>query len=163
FDHAGLPCTESDLLVVELPEGNQPLVEICKALLGAELSIDYAYPLMIGPYGRSALALHVEDHETASQVLGRLGFTLLTAKDLETHDDLRGVRKDAAPLADTPLPTFIPKTQITSGECPPIQNKVLAVPAPAVGLALLLLVTPPSSPGDEVKLLEVTPIPVNTA
>src|SRR5262245_39630246 len=36
FELAGLPCTESDLLVVELPRSQQPLVEICKALLGAE-------------------------------------------------------------------------------------------------------------------------------
>src|SRR5687768_2723052 len=38
FERANLPCTESDLLVVELPRSRQPLVEICKALLGAELS-----------------------------------------------------------------------------------------------------------------------------
>src|SRR3954469_23159696 len=35
FERAGLPITESDLLVVELPDGNQPLVQICKALLTA--------------------------------------------------------------------------------------------------------------------------------
>jgi hypothetical protein len=88
FDFAKLPTTESDLLVVELPEGQQPLVQICKALLGAELSIDYAYPLMIGPHGRSALALHVEDHETGAQTLSRLGFNLFTEKDLQADDDL---------------------------------------------------------------------------
>src|SRR3954454_21371195 len=88
FDLAGLPITESDLLVVELPPGTQPLVDICKALLGAEISIHYAYPLMIGPSGKSALALHVEDHETASQTLSRLGFTLFTEKDLQDDDEL---------------------------------------------------------------------------
>ena len=83
FELAGLPITESDLLVVELPQGNQPLVQICKALLGAEISIHYAYPLMVGPHGRAALALHVEDHETAVHTLSRLGFTALTEKDLQ--------------------------------------------------------------------------------
>src|SRR5438105_13435021 len=39
FELARLPVTESDLLVVELPSGRQPLVQICKALLGAEISI----------------------------------------------------------------------------------------------------------------------------
>jgi hypothetical protein len=82
FQLAGLPITESDLLVVELPPGDQPLVQICKALLGAEISIHYAYPLMVGPHGRAALALHVEDHETAASTLSRLGFNLLTEKDL---------------------------------------------------------------------------------
>ena len=88
FDRHGLPCTESDLLVVGLPEGDQPLVEICKALLGAEISIHYAYPLMVGPRGHSALALHVEDHETAAQTLQRLGFTLYTEGDLEDDGGL---------------------------------------------------------------------------
>src|SRR5215204_6551522 len=44
FELAGLPITESDLLVVQLPEGTQPLLQICKALLAAEISIHYAYP-----------------------------------------------------------------------------------------------------------------------
>jgi hypothetical protein len=88
FELANLPITESDLLVVELPAGNQPLVQICKALLGAEISIHYAYPLMVGPHGRAAVALHVEDHETAVTTLSRLGFNLLTEKDLETDEGL---------------------------------------------------------------------------
>ena len=72
------------MLVVELPDTKQPLVAICKALLAAELGINYAYPLLIGPHGRSALALHVEDHETAARTLQRLGFTLFTEGDLES-------------------------------------------------------------------------------
>src|SRR3984893_1679912 len=63
FRQAKLPVTESDLLVVQLPSGPQPLLQICKALLTAELNIHYAYPLLIGPLGNAALALHVEDHE----------------------------------------------------------------------------------------------------
>src|SRR3954454_5577191 len=88
FERAGLPCTESDLLVVELPRSQQPLVEICKALLGAELSIDYAYPLLVGPHGKAALAIHVEDHESAAQTLARLGFTLFTERDFQGDEDL---------------------------------------------------------------------------
>src|SRR5262245_49455698 len=63
FEQAKLPHTESDLLVVQLPESTQPLLEICKALLVAELNIHYAYPLLIGPMGKAAVALHVDDHE----------------------------------------------------------------------------------------------------
>src|SRR3954453_16097653 len=37
FQQAKLPFTESDLLVVQLPEGPQPLLQICKALLVAEI------------------------------------------------------------------------------------------------------------------------------
>jgi hypothetical protein len=86
FEAANLPITESDLLVVELPDVAQPLVQICKALLGAEISIHYAYPLLVGPHGRSALALHVEDHETAAATLEKMGFTLLTEKDLDESE-----------------------------------------------------------------------------
>ena len=78
----GFAVTESDLLVVQLPEGNQGLVQICKALLGAEINIHYAYPLLVGPAGRAALALHVEDHETAMQNLVSQGFTVFTENDL---------------------------------------------------------------------------------
>jgi hypothetical protein len=82
LDRAGLPATESDLLVVQLPEGTQPVLQICKALLMAEINIDYAYPLLVGPHGRAALALHVEDHETAVNTLARQGFVIFTENDL---------------------------------------------------------------------------------
>ena len=82
FEQAQLPVTESDLLVVKLPEGDKPLLQICKALLAIEVNIHYAYPLLVGPSGASALAIHVEDHETASQTLEKKGFVLYTENDL---------------------------------------------------------------------------------
>jgi hypothetical protein len=88
FELAKLPITETDLLVVQLPEGGHPLLQICKALLSAEISIHYAYPLLVGPHGKAALALHVEDHETAATTLAGLGFTLFTEKDLDTDEGL---------------------------------------------------------------------------
>ena len=81
---ADLPFTESDLLVVQLPYGQQPLLTICKALLQAEISIHYAYPILVGVNGSSALALHVDDHETAVTTLRRQGFTLFTESDFAT-------------------------------------------------------------------------------
>ena len=78
FQQAKLPITESDLLVVELPDGAQPLLQICKALLQAELDIHYAYPILVGPHGFAALAFHVQDHETAVATLSKLGFTIFT-------------------------------------------------------------------------------------
>jgi hypothetical protein len=82
FQQAGLPVCESDLLVVQLPEGTQPILQICKALLTAEINIHYAYPLLVGPQGRAALALHVEDHESSAHTLQRAGFVLFTEADL---------------------------------------------------------------------------------
>lgn len=88
FEQARLPVTETDLLVVELPDGRQPLLKICKALLAAEISIHYAYPLLVGPHGSAALAIYVEDHETAVTQLSKLGFTIITEKDLATEEGL---------------------------------------------------------------------------
>ncbi len=86
FNAAKLPITESDLLVVKLPDGQQPLVQICKALLSAEISIHYAYPLLIGvgPEGSTALAMHVDDHEMAVTVLQAKDFTIFTESDLDS-------------------------------------------------------------------------------
>jgi hypothetical protein len=82
FEQAGVPVTESNLLVVQLPDGTHPLAQICKALLSAEINLDYAYPLMVGPRGRAAIAIHVDDHETAVQTLAAQGFTIFTENDL---------------------------------------------------------------------------------
>ena len=81
FKQAGLPFTESDLLVVQLPDGQQPILEICNALLNVEINIHYAYPLLVGSMGNAALAIHVESLETALQTLQLAGFTLLSEND----------------------------------------------------------------------------------
>jgi hypothetical protein len=81
FQQAKLPVTESDLLVVKLPEGSQPVLAICKALLSAEINIHYAYPLLVGPQGSPALALRVEDIDMAASTLQGQGFVLFTEGD----------------------------------------------------------------------------------
>lgn len=83
---AKLPFTESDLLVVKLPDNDQPLLTICKALLAAEINIHYAYPLLIGvgPMGSTAVALHVENCEAAVNTLNNQGFTVFSETDLDT-------------------------------------------------------------------------------
>lgn len=76
--------TESDLLVVKLPDDDRPLLTIMKALLGAEINICYMYPLLIGvgPMGSTAIALYVDDFEGAAAALETQGFTLFTESDL---------------------------------------------------------------------------------
>ncbi len=83
---AKLSFTESDLLVVQLPTGAQPLLQICKALLETESNINYAYPLWIGPMGGATVALHVEDIESAASTLVRRGFVLVSENDLRIDD-----------------------------------------------------------------------------
>lgn len=77
--------TESDLIVVKMKDCDQPLVEVCKALLLAEISIHYAYPLLVGVgyEHTSALAIHVNDHEMAVEMLKEKGFTIYTENDLK--------------------------------------------------------------------------------
>jgi hypothetical protein len=82
LERAGLAISESDLVVVELPHTAQPLLDICKALLQAEINIHYAYPMMIHPHGRAAIALHVDNHEAAVETLRRIDFQVLTESDL---------------------------------------------------------------------------------
>jgi hypothetical protein len=82
LERAGLAIAESDLVAVELPNAEQPLLDICSALLQAEINIHYAYPMMIHPHGRAAIALHVDNHEGAVDTLKRINYNVLTEADL---------------------------------------------------------------------------------
>ena len=85
LSNAKFAFTESDLLVVKLLDNDQPLLTITKALLSGEIDIHYAYPLLIGvgPMGSTALAIHVDDFESAVSTLQGLGFTLFNEADLD--------------------------------------------------------------------------------
>jgi len=79
----GLPFSETDLLLVELdPLQGRTLSGMCTTLLGAELSIHYAYPLMVRPHQLPTIALHTDDYVLAAQLLRRKLFTLLGENDL---------------------------------------------------------------------------------
>ena len=47
FERAGLAMIESDLIGIELTDDQQPLLNVCTALLQAEVNLVQAYPLMI--------------------------------------------------------------------------------------------------------------------
>ena len=82
LERAGLPMIESDLIGVELPHGNQPLLQVCTALLQAELNIVQAYPILVRPHGRPVVALMVDNIEMALETLSSKGFTMVTEDDL---------------------------------------------------------------------------------
>ena len=77
----GLPFSEFDLLIVELAD-DHTLTSMCLYLLGAELNIRFAYPLMLGLDGRPAIALSVDDQTLAGQVLRKKNFRLLGEEDI---------------------------------------------------------------------------------
>ncbi len=86
FERAGLAIIESDLIGVELPEGPQPLLAVCTALLQAEVNIVQAYPLLIRPRGNAAVALMVDNIEIAQETLAAKGFSMITEGDLQEDE-----------------------------------------------------------------------------
>ncbi|MEM1167366.1 MAG: acetolactate synthase [Planctomycetota bacterium] len=77
----GLPFAELNLLVVELV-GGLTLSQLCLHLLHAELSIRFAYPVLLRPNGTPTVAIAVDDLTLAGQVLRRKDFRLLGEGDL---------------------------------------------------------------------------------
>jgi len=82
LERAGLATIETDLVGVELPAGAQPLLQVCTALLQAEVNIVQAYPLIVRPHGNAAVALMVDNLEMAMETLNSKGFTMVTEGDL---------------------------------------------------------------------------------
>lgn len=76
-----MPFSERDVLVVELSKGHT-LASLCVCLLGAELSIQFAYPLMLRPNGTPTIALAVDDLTLAGQLLRRKEFRLFGEAEL---------------------------------------------------------------------------------
>jgi hypothetical protein len=83
LERAGLAIIESDLIGVDLPEGSHALLGICTALLQAEVNIIQAYPLLVRPRGRAAVALMVDNIEMGLETLASKGFTMITEADLQ--------------------------------------------------------------------------------
>jgi len=82
LERAGLALIETDLIGVELPNGPQPFLRVCTALLQAEVNIVQAYPLLVRPHGVPAVALMVDNIETGMEVLADKGFSMITEADL---------------------------------------------------------------------------------
>jgi len=86
LERAGLAIIESDLIGVELPQGPQGLLQICTALLQAEVNIVQAYPLFVRPRGRPAVALMVDNIDIGLETLASKGFVMVTENDLAIEE-----------------------------------------------------------------------------
>ena len=75
------PYTECDVLAVEIVDESK-LKGVLAALLEAEINIHYVYSFLKSHEGRSALAISVEDAETAAQALNGRGYKVLTQGDI---------------------------------------------------------------------------------
>ena len=82
LERAGLAIVESDLIGVELPETRQPLLQVCTALLAAEVNISQVYPLLTPPSRHPAVALMVDNIEMALEPLKSKGFHAINEDEL---------------------------------------------------------------------------------
>jgi hypothetical protein len=85
LERAGLAIVESDLIGVELPDTQQPLLQVCTALLAAEVNISQVYPLLTRPRGGPAVALMVDNIEMALDTLNTKGFRAINEDDLKEY------------------------------------------------------------------------------
>lgn len=86
LERAGLAIVESDLIGVELPDTQQPLLQVCTALLAVEVNISQVYPLLTRPHGRPAVALMVDNIEMALDTLNTKGFHAIHEGELKEFD-----------------------------------------------------------------------------
>lgn len=77
---AGYNVTVAEVVVVRLPKGKRGLLAVCSALLGAEINISYAYPLLLIA-GGAALALYVDNVDLAIDTLRTHKFDVLDESD----------------------------------------------------------------------------------
>lgn len=82
FGRNDIPFGVCEVVVAELEEGASDLPRLLAALLEAEVNILFSYTLLVRPRGRPLLAIHTDDLECASAVLGGRGFRLLQQSDL---------------------------------------------------------------------------------
>ena len=73
--------TESELLAVEMNSATE-LNNLMSALLETEININYLYPFIPHPQGKSILALSMEDPEIAEKVLRQHQFRVLKQGDI---------------------------------------------------------------------------------
>ena len=86
LERAGLAIVESDLIGVELPDSPQPLLQVCTALLQAEVNITQVYPLLARPRSKPAVALMVDNIEMALETLANKGFRPINEDDLKESE-----------------------------------------------------------------------------
>jgi hypothetical protein len=64
------------------------MLQMCTALLAAEVNITQVYPLLVHPNGRPAVAVMVDNIEMALDTLNNQGFRLINEDELKQYDSL---------------------------------------------------------------------------
>ncbi len=82
LERAGLAMIESDLIGLELHRTDQPLLDVCTALLRAEVNLVQTYPLMVPDSNRTLVAIMVDNVDGAQETLAHEGFKMISENEL---------------------------------------------------------------------------------
>jgi hypothetical protein len=82
LSNSQFPVSESEVLVVGVPEGKRALLYIWMAMTSAEINVMYTYPLLVRPHDRPALVVAADNLETAAEILRNKNFDVLNQADL---------------------------------------------------------------------------------
>ncbi len=82
FLEKGVCYTESPVLVAALRHGPVELKRCLDVLYGAEMNVNFVYPLMPRIAGESLVALHVDDLDFGRSALNSCGIKVLFQEDL---------------------------------------------------------------------------------
>ena len=78
----GIPASMNPIIAVEVPNERAGLRMICRSLIQAEINIHYAYPMLTRPHGFGVFIVHVDENNTARELLMNDGFNLHDESDL---------------------------------------------------------------------------------
>ncbi len=79
---ANFAASESELLVVALPEGRRGILTLCSALIAGEVNINYVYSVWAGSDRRPCLAIQVDNLANAVKALQKNKFVVLQQSEL---------------------------------------------------------------------------------
>ncbi|MEM7261366.1 MAG: hypothetical protein AAF488_05200 [Planctomycetota bacterium] len=82
-----ISATENAVIAVPLPNDGSSLLEVCRALLSAEINLHYMYPMITRMHDRGIVLIHVDDADTGVEVLERRGFEIIGHNELLTPED----------------------------------------------------------------------------
>jgi hypothetical protein len=78
----GIPAKENPVIVVRVAQGLEKLEDVLRALVEAEVNLDYLYALFIQQKNHTLIAIHCEDPGYARFAMERMGMDILTQADI---------------------------------------------------------------------------------
>lgn len=80
---SGFAISETELLVIELPEGKRGIMTVCAALIAGEININYTYALLSSADEPARIAMQVDNPPGAASLLTGRKFRILDQNDLK--------------------------------------------------------------------------------